>query len=113
MRIDRQIIESIIDSYLDDDEIEQNGAHRCDRSELIEKLVLELNHMDATEAALANNLDRMLKVDETYRIEAAECKEERKEIIRACTHHSTTFYPDAGGGNDSETLCNTCGRVLR
>ncbi len=107
MRIDKQIIESIVEGYLDDDDIEQDGSHRCSFSELVDKLVLELNHMDETAAALDANNDRLGNATKAYHAEVAECESERQEIISACTHHSTTSYDGVPGSG-----CNICGKVL-
>ena len=35
-----------------------------------------------------------------------------KEAQEDCPHLLTTHYPDASGGNDSFTKCDTCGKVL-
>ena len=33
-------------------------------------------------------------------------------ISENCPHVETTYYPDASGGNDSETCCDWCGATL-
>jgi hypothetical protein len=39
--------------------------------------------------------------------------DKRLEGIRDnCPHYTTTYYPDAAGGSDSWTECDTCGRDL-
>jgi len=113
MIVDNQIIESILDNYLDDDEIEQHGNKRCSRGELVELLVLELNHIHETKSLLAFNDKRLGAATTVYHKEVAECDVERNKVISACTHHSTAFHQDASGGNDSEIICNICGKVLR
>lgn len=112
MRIDKQIIGSILDDYLDDDDIYQSGSYKCGRSELVEKLVIELNHITETKVGLTVNSDRLKTAIKRYSTEMVECDEERDEIISACNHHSTTFHQETNGGHEPETICNICGKVL-
>lgn len=34
------------------------------------------------------------------------------QLQEQCPHHETTFYADASGGNDSETICDWCHKEL-
>lgn len=79
---------------------------------------------------LASYVCELIEQDEVLRIKAVDLqkqlteennrhKKELKtiddkwaELEKECPHHETTFYPDASGNNDSETLCDICGKTL-
>jgi len=45
-----------------------------------------------------------------YSAKAIKTKEgEMRALQKTCDHPLTQFYPDASGGNDSETECKVCG----
>lgn len=35
-----------------------------------------------------------------------------RELRKICPHITHTFYPDASGNNDSDYVCNDCGKDL-
>ena len=35
-----------------------------------------------------------------------------RDVQQTCPHILTTYYPDASGGNSSETICDICGKSL-
>ncbi len=107
MKIDKQMIESILGGYLEDEEICQLGQDKCSRGELVDQLMRELNHIDDIRIALARNKDTSQALTCDYHTEMEKCDIIRDAIIDACIHHSTTLH------NDSETVCNICGKVLR
>ncbi len=37
---------------------------------------------------------------------------ERYRLQEKCQHLAKTFHPDASGNNDSETICDICGKEL-
>ena len=45
-------------------------------------------------------------------IKIKELGEDCLKLQKACLHKATTYYPDASGGNDSETVCDVCGKRL-
>jgi hypothetical protein len=93
--------------------------------ETIARLIKEYSGED-----LAGYLSKAIDDDKRIRIEASNFKKMELEevnrhaaelerlhgkwvdLTKRCSHHETTYYPDASGNNDSETLCDICGKSL-
>lgn len=91
--------------------------------ETIARLVKEYSGDD-----LASYLSQAIDDDKGLRIEASGLKKMELEeknrhdaelkrlrgkwvaLAGRCPHHEATYYPDASGNNDSETICDVCGK---
>lgn len=52
------------------------------------------------------------RIMEEYKNKIAELNREICETQKDCPHLETTFYPDASGNNDDDTICDWCGKEL-
>jgi len=48
--------------------------------------------------------------EERHKKAVGEINARRVDLQKQCPHLETTYYPDASGNNDSEHICDLCGR---
>ncbi len=61
---------------------------------------------------LLRNTNERHEEDETHKKKIAQIELRLRKIQQKCPHLETTYYPDASGGNDSETRCDLCGAEI-
>ena len=101
------MIKSILEEYLWDKNIQQDGKFQCGFGELAHGITEELNAMQETERLLCKIREETVMHAEEHRKSMRELEEERAKAIEHCKHHSTTAHPDTAYNNPD--TCDTCG----
>ena len=103
MIFNNDLIKSILEEYLWNKDIHQDGKFQCGFDELVEGVTIELNAIADTERLLKRIHDEETMFNEEHRKSMKELEEERVEVIDQCKHHSTTAQ------TSSLNTCDICG----
>jgi len=48
--------------------------------------------------------------NEQHKLKLEQIRKKWSELINLCAHYESTFHGDPGGGHDSKTVCDICGK---
>lgn len=113
MIFSNDLIKSILEDHLFDADIYQGEKFQCGFDELVEGIANELSAIAGTKRRLHDLRGEERMLTEEHEKAMGELQVSRSEIKANCQHHSTTYYPDASGGNDSSTTCDICGKAVQ
>jgi hypothetical protein len=109
MIFNEKMIQSILEGYLWDKDIQQDGNLQCGFQELVEGVTIELNAMQNTERLLHKIREEETMYNEEHRLSIQKLEEDRDAVIKKCKHHSTTYDPGGSCANKPTNICDTCG----
>ena len=113
MVFSNDLIKHIMEDYLFDNDIYQDGKFQCGFFELVEGITIELNAIADTERRLQDITAEERMLTEEHEKACDELLASKIEVMENCRHHSitTTYYSEASG-KDSLTTCDACGKEV-
>ncbi len=106
MVFSNDLIKSILEDHLFDEDIFQDDKFQCGFDELVEGVTVELNAIADTERRLRDITVEERMLTEEHEKACDELQTSRNEIISQCRHLSTTCQ------TDKSTTCDTCGKEV-